>query len=86
MTPSNPNLFKRVEDQETAARQFGFYWERIEQLIEQIQSECAEIKEAFQKEDETHLEEEIGDLLQAAISLAMFCRIDPQEALLKSIE
>ena len=80
------NLLKRVEEQEIEAREFGFYWEHIDQLIEQIQSECAEIQEAWQKNDRSHLQEEIGDLLQAAISLAVYCGLDPQETLLKSTE
>ncbi len=79
-------LLKRVEEQEITARQFGFYWEHINQLIEQIQSECLEVQEAWQKNDRTHLQEEIGDLLQAAISLAVFCNLDPHETLLKAIE
>jgi tetrapyrrole methylase family protein/MazG family protein len=82
----NQNVFKKIEEQEMVARQFGFYWETMEQLTEQIQSECLEIKEAMQKNDHSHLEEEIGDLLQAAISLAIFCEINPEKALLKSIE
>lgn len=80
------NLLKRVEEQETTARQFGFYWEHIDQLIEQIQNECKEVQEAWTKKDNVHLQEEIGDLMQAAISLAIFCHFDPHETLLKSIE
>lgn len=78
-------LLKRVEEQETKAKEFGFYWEHIDQLIEQIKSECAEVKEAWQKQDRAHLQEELGDLLQAAISLTTFCEFDPHETLLKSI-
>lgn len=79
-------LLKRIEEQEIEAREFGFYWENINQLIEQIQSECLEVQEAWQKNDRSHLQEEIGDLLLAAISLAIFCGLDPQETLLKSSE
>ena len=79
-------LLKQVEDQEIAAKQFGFYWENIQQLIEQIQSECVEVQEAWEKNDRTHLQEEVGDLIQAAISLAVFCQLDPHETLRKSIE
>lgn len=82
----NNCLLKRVEEQEVAARNFGFYWESIDQLIEQIQSECLEVKEAWHKNDRKHLQEEIGDLIQAAISLAIFCDLDPHETLLNSIE
>ncbi len=85
--PSNECcLLKKVEKQEIVAKEFGFYWENFSQLIEQIQNECIEIQEAWDKEDIDHLQEEVGDLIQAAISLAIFCELDPCETLLKSIE
>jgi uncharacterized protein YabN with tetrapyrrole methylase and pyrophosphatase domain len=76
---------KRIEEQEIAARNFGFYWQHINQIIEQIHNECIEIQEAWQKNDLVHLQEEIGDLLQAATSLSIFCNLDPHDTLLKSI-
>lgn len=82
----NDCLLKRVEEQEMVARKFGFYWEHINQIIEQIQTECVEVQEAWQKNDRSHLQEEVGDLLQAAVSLVVFCDLDPHETLLKSIE
>jgi uncharacterized protein YabN with tetrapyrrole methylase and pyrophosphatase domain len=78
------SLLKRIEEQEAAARKFGFYWEHISQLIKQIQSECLEVQEAWENNDRTHLEEEIGDLIQATVSLAIFCDLDPHETLLKA--
>ena len=79
-------LFKMVEKQELDAQKFGFYWDAFSQLIEQIQSECNEIQEAWNDHDIPHLQEEIGDLMQAAISLAIFCKLNPHETLQKSIE
>lgn len=85
--PSNECcLLKEVEKQEIVAKKFGFYWENLSQLIEQVQNECIEIQEAWDKEDVAHLQEEVGDLIQAAISLAIFCKLDPRETLLRSIE
>lgn len=80
------SLLKKVEEQEIAAKKFGFYWDKIEQLIDQIKSECAEVCEAAEKGDRRHLQEELGDLIQATVSLTIFCEFDPQETLLKSIE
>ena len=78
----NPQCqFKRVEELENTAKQFGFYWEHIDELLEQIRSECAEVDESWQKNDRAHLQEEIGDLLLAAVSLAIFCDLDPRETL-----
>lgn len=79
-------LFKRIEEQELTAKQYGFYWERIDQLLEQIKSECDEVEESSKKNDRAHLQEEVGDLLNAAVSLAIFCNFDPGETLHKSAE
>lgn len=79
-------LLQRVEELERISREFGFYWERIDQLIEQIRSECVEVQEAWENNDRTHLQEEVGDLIMATVSLAIFCELDPRETLRKSIE
>jgi uncharacterized protein YabN with tetrapyrrole methylase and pyrophosphatase domain len=78
------DLIKRVELQEIDANNFGFSWETIHQLINQIRSECDEVLEAYEKKDQSHLQEEIGDLMQASICLAVFCGLDAHETLLKS--
>ena len=75
------DIFQKVIEQEKQAREFGFYWESLEQLVEQIQSECAEIQDAANRQDASHLQEEVGDLILAAISLAIFCNVDPHKAL-----
>ena len=77
---------KRTEEQEALAKKFGFYWTELSQIISQIQSECLEVEEAYAKNDRTHLQEEIGDLLQAAACLAIFCNFDPKETLQKSVD
>lgn len=79
-------LFKQVERQELAAKEFGFYWENYNQLIEQIKSECAEIHEARDNNNMVHLQEEVGDLILAAISLAVYFNLDPRETVSKSID
>jgi uncharacterized protein YabN with tetrapyrrole methylase and pyrophosphatase domain len=81
----NGCLLKKVEEQELAAKEFGFYWENFHQLIEQIENECREIEEAWERKNIPHVQEEVGDLIQAAISLAVFCKLDPRETLTKSI-
>lgn len=83
---STNSLLRKIEKLELEAKEFGFYWENLNQLIEQVQSECLEIQEAWNKNDPSHLQEEVGDLIQAAISLSIFCGLDPYETLLKSIQ
>jgi uncharacterized protein YabN with tetrapyrrole methylase and pyrophosphatase domain len=79
-------LLKKVEEQELEAKKFGFYWESLDQLLDQVKSECKEIEEAWERSNNADLEEEVGDLIQAAISLAVFCKLDPRKTLLLSIE
>ncbi len=83
---STRDLFQRIQQQETAACDFGFYWESLDQLLEQIQSECREVKQAWLKQDKTNLVEEVGDLINATLSLAIFLQLDPNQTLLESVE
>jgi uncharacterized protein YabN with tetrapyrrole methylase and pyrophosphatase domain len=86
MNIDEKNLLKVVENQEIAAKNIGFYWENLEQIVDQIKSECAEVIEAWKKGDREHLQEEVGDLLQASISLAVYCGLDSEETLQKSTQ
>lgn len=75
------NLIKALTKQEIEAKEFGFTWDNIDQILDQIVSECEEVKQAWLKNDQNNLKEEIGDTLNAALSLGWFCDIDPLEAL-----
>ena len=61
---------------------FGFDWPNSDMILDQIVSECAEIREAVQKgESPTRIQEEISDLLHAAVSLAMYSGFDVNETI-----
>ncbi|HQS83947.1 MAG TPA: MazG nucleotide pyrophosphohydrolase domain-containing protein [Alphaproteobacteria bacterium] len=83
---TNPDLWEQVILQEKEAFDFGFYWETLAQLVEQVQSEADEIQEAFEEKDPRHLQEEIGDLIHASIGLSIFCGVDPKETIALSIQ
>lgn len=74
---------------EQEAAHFGFKWEDATQIMQQIQSECAEVqahlKDLASSETTEKLQEEIGDLLHAVFSLSIFCQLDPQVTLEKAI-
>ena len=82
-------LLNRVGALEKEADDFGFSWENTSQIMEQIQSECLEIKEhldGFKGEsNNSSLQEEIGDLLHAVFSLCVFCKLDPQDTLSQTL-
>lgn len=61
---------------------FGFDWPNSDMIIDQITSECTEIKDAVQKGESTaRVQEEISDLLHAAISLCMYKGFDVSETI-----
>lgn len=81
------DIFKRLTSIEKQADDFGFMWSNTAQILEQIQSECEEIKDSLaQLGDRQHLQEEMGDLIHAVFSLCLFMKFDPEETCLKSIE
>lgn len=65
---------------EQDARSFGFDWPNEQMILEQTISECHEIQDALnQKESPERIQEEIGDLIHAAISLCVFSGFDVEE-------
>lgn len=76
-----PALLQARELQKKAAK-VGFDWEQPEQIIEKIDEELQELKEAMASGDEAHVEEELGDLLFAVVNLSRFRNFTPAEELL----
>jgi len=84
-----PALLKAYKLQKKAA-DAGFDWKRAEEVVEKVEEEIAELKEAMSSAEtkERNAEkqmEELGDLLFAAVNLARFLRIDPEQALTGAI-
>lgn len=79
------DLLEKTVALEKAAEEFGLRWSVPEQIMEQIESECEEIHEHLKhglgQVDSPQLQEEIGDLLHAVLSLCVFCKFKPQETL-----
>ena len=81
MTLFKQDVLEVVIQQEKTANDFGFCWEDIDQVLEQIRSECDEVKQAWENVDKENLKEEIGDLINSTLSLAVFCKLNPIEVL-----
>lgn len=85
-------ILEKLTKLEKEASDFGFKWENSDQIMAQIQSECAEIKVHLNNDssdandpNRALLQEEIGDLLHAVFSLCVFNQFNPQETLEQSI-
>ncbi len=77
-------LNQSFEIQEIAS-EVGFDWDDINLVIEKIEEELEETKEAVDENDKNKLEEEIGDLLFSVVNLARFKNINPEISLFKTI-
>ena len=80
-------IFERLTLLEKQSGEFGFMWFQSSEILDQIQSECEEIRENMAQQGEpSHLQEEIGDLLHAVFSLCIFSDFDAEETLVKSVD
>jgi tetrapyrrole methylase family protein/MazG family protein len=79
-----PSLLRAQRIQARAAR-VGFDWERIEDVIEKLDEEIKEFKEALGKEDQSAIEDELGDIFFALVNISRFVGVNPEDALRKTI-
>jgi tetrapyrrole methylase family protein / MazG family protein len=66
------------------AARVGFDWEDAAGIFEKLNEEATELKGAMNAPEQARVEEELGDLLFAAVNLARFLKIDPEIALKKA--
>ena len=63
------------------ASRAGFDWDDAQGIFEKLREECAELRHASETKNAARVEEEMGDLLFAAVNLARFLQVDPEIAL-----
>lgn len=71
------------ENSEKAAKT-GFCWKSAGQALDKLAEEAQELREAVQ--DDTNIDEELGDLLFAAVRVASTLDKDPEQALHSACE
>jgi MazG family protein len=80
--PASLPELKHAEKLQKRASRVGFDWPAAQQVLDKIDEEVGEIKEAFAANaGPDKLEDEIGDLLFACVNLARKVNIDPGMAL-----
>lgn len=80
VSPGLPGLVEAHQLSRRAAN-IGFDWNSAEGILEKIEEETRELREAWRGTDSAHREDEIGDLLFTAVNLARFLGLDPEIAL-----
>ena len=74
----------RAEKIQKKAAKTGFRWESAGQALDKLAEEAQELREAVQ--DNTNIDEELGDLLFAAVRVASTLDRDPEQALHNACE
>ncbi|MGI6188570.1 MAG: nucleoside triphosphate pyrophosphohydrolase [Clostridiales bacterium] len=81
-----PALVRSYKVQEKAAM-VGFDWDSVEGALDKVNEELEEVKEvSASKNNRKKIEEEIGDLLFAVVNVARFLGVDPELALVNTVE
>ncbi|MGP1414523.1 MAG: nucleoside triphosphate pyrophosphohydrolase [Treponema sp.] len=81
--PDLPPLLKSVALKNEVAK-IGFDWETIEGVMEKLDEEVQEVKEAIAKDDRANMEEEIGDVLFVLMNVAEKLNIDAEYSLISA--
>ncbi len=64
----------------------GFDWPNIEGVLNKLDEEMREFREALSLRDRRRIREEIGDLLFVLANVSRFLHIHPEEALRKTVD
>jgi tetrapyrrole methylase family protein / MazG family protein len=68
------------------ASRVGFDWPNIEGVLNKLDEEMREFREALSLQDRRRIREEIGDLLFVLANVSRFLHIHPEEALRKTVD
>ncbi len=75
-----PALLRAQRLQEKASR-VSFDWEKITDVLEKLQEEFGELKDAVAKDDRSNIEEEIGDIFFSLVNISRFLNVSAEDAL-----
>ena len=78
-----PTLLRSLKIQKKAAS-LNFDWENETQVMNKIDEEIHELKDALKKNDKKMIEEELGDLFFTIINLSRRLNLDPEQTIRKA--
>jgi MazG family protein len=77
---SLPSMVKAIRLQEKS-KTVGFEWENTQQVLDKVDEEMAELKEAIATGIQDKIEDEMGDVFFSLVNFARFLQVDADAAL-----
>ncbi len=79
-----PSLLRAHRLQDRAAK-VGFDWKKVEDVLNKLDEEIGELKDAVKIKKQNEIEDEIGDIFFMLVNISRFVGISPEDALRKTI-
>jgi MazG family protein len=79
-----PSLLRAHRLQDRASR-VGFDWQSVDEVMQKLEEELVEFREALQRKKEEEIEDELGDIFFVLVNVSRFVGINPEDALRKTI-
>ncbi len=84
--PKDSSSLSRAYQLTQRASRVGFDWPTLEGVLNKLDEEMREFREALSLQNRRRIFEEIGDLLFVMANVSRFLKIDPEDALKKTLE
>ena len=65
-------------------KEYGFKWESSKKIVDKLDEEICELKEAIKSKKAKNIKDEFGDVYFTLISLSNFLKINPESSLQKT--
>lgn len=75
------SAMQRATKMQHEAAVFGFDWPNLSPVLDKLQEEAEELREAVANGDKAHIESELGDVMFVLVNIARHLDIDPEMAL-----
>ncbi len=79
-----PSLLKAYRVQQKVSR-VGFDWEKVGDAVSKLDEELDELREAISEKNQEKIVEEAGDILFSIVNVLRFMKVNPDEALNRSV-
>ena len=81
---SSLNAISRAKTLQSEAAKFGFDWPHIRFVVDKLEEEMGELKQAIAAENSDEISDELGDLLFVCMNIARHAKVNAEMALRKT--